>query len=118
MITIQAEDEDVVLYDFSRNRETVRIPVFRFNDTVRFGQITGNAYCKFSILPGFENLQFMNLGTSYFFRFYSQRELIGTFRQFRVENDRGSSILTTSFQYTNPQKAANFLNSLTHPVHR
>jgi tyrosine-protein kinase Etk/Wzc len=114
LIAIQSNGENVVLYDFSRNLIMGKISVFHFSDTVKFGEITGNSYCRFSILPGFENLNRDNLNNIFYFRFFSLRELIGMFRQFKIENERGSSILTTSFRYSNPQKAADFLNRLTH----
>jgi tyrosine-protein kinase Etk/Wzc len=113
LLEVKSEGEDVVLYDFSKNEVNTKIPEFHFADTVKFGEITGNAYCRFSILPGFENLGDENLKKTYYFRFFTQRELVGAFRRFDVETNRGSSIIAVTFRYENPQKAADFLNKLT-----
>jgi capsular exopolysaccharide synthesis family protein len=113
ILIVKAVGEDVLLYDFSSNRIGKRIPEFRFEDTVKFGQITGNSYCRFSLLPGFEYLSDENVHKTYYFRFYSLDEQISIFRNYKTENDRASSILTVSLKYMNVQKAADFLNSLT-----
>lgn len=113
LIVINAEGEDVLLYDFITEKSHTSIKEFHFNDTLTFGQITGNSFCRFTLMPGFEYLSEENLRKTYYFRFCSIRQLTGTFRQFKIENDRGSSILHVSFRYTNPGKAAVFLNKLT-----
>lgn len=113
LLEVQAEGENVVLYDFSQNEVSRIIPDFHFSDTVSFGEITGNSFCRFNILPGFENLNSENLQRIFYFRFFSQRELVSFFRRFNVETNRGSSIIAVSFRHENPQKAADFLNKLT-----
>lgn len=113
LIEVQSEGEDVVMYDFSKNVVYQTIPEFYFADTISFGEITGNNFCRFSILPGFENLGIDNMRKTFYFRFFSQRELISIFRKFNVETTRGSSIISVSFHHGNPQKAADFLNKLT-----
>jgi tyrosine-protein kinase Etk/Wzc len=113
LLAVEAEGEDVVLYDFSKNQVNSIIPEFHFVDTVRFGEISGNSFCRFNILPGFENLSNENPNRTFYFRFFTQRELVATFRRFNVETNRGSSIIGVTYKYENPQKAADFLNKLT-----
>ena len=109
---ISAHEKDIVLYDYSTNSVRKSIPEFWFHDTVTFGQITGNSYCRFSILPNFEYLISRDLNKTYYFQFHSLQELIGSYRNFSITNDRGSSILTISYRSGNPEKAADFLNKL------
>jgi len=113
LIMIQADGEGVTLYDFVKNQTRGSIPVFHFTDTVKFGEITGNSFCRFTLLPGFEYLAGQNLQKTYYFQFCSLQQLVSTFRQFKIENERSSSILQLTFRYSNPEKAAVFLNRLT-----
>jgi tyrosine-protein kinase Etk/Wzc len=112
LVIVNAEGENVVFYDFSSEKIVKRLPKFKFEDTVRFGQITGNSYCRFTFLPGFEFLSGENFHRTYYFRFNSMDQLIGNFRHFKIENDKGSSILTVKFRNDNPRKSADFLNNL------
>jgi tyrosine-protein kinase Etk/Wzc len=112
LLYVSAEEKDVALYDYPSYSVRQVIPEFRFHDTVTFGQITGNSYCRFSILPNFEYIVGMNRNKDYYFQLHSLSELINSFRYFRIENDRGSTILTISLQSRNPKKAADFLNKL------
>jgi capsular polysaccharide biosynthesis protein len=112
LMKIEAEGEEVTLYDFSTNQVLQKIPEFKFIDTVKFGEITGNSYCRFAILPGFTYIKNKELDKKYYYKFHSLGQLIRRFRNFKIENDRGSSILTISFRYRQPSKAADYLNKL------
>ncbi len=112
LIKLEAKGEEVILYDYSTDQVQQIIPEFKFSDTVKFGQITGNSYCRFSILPGYSYILNRELDKSYYYKFHSLDELITTFRNFKIANDRGSSILSVSFCYRHPKKAADFLNKL------
>ncbi|MBN2522433.1 MAG: polysaccharide biosynthesis tyrosine autokinase [Bacteroidales bacterium] len=112
LMKIEAEGEEVILYDFSKERSQQIIPEFKFSDTVKFGQITGNSYCRFTILPGYTFIKNQELDKEYYCKFHSLAQLITIFRNFKIENDRGSSILSVSFRYRNPGKAGDFLNKL------
>ena len=112
LLYVQGEGEEVILHDFATSEDQGVIPEFHFEDTVKFGEIIGNSYCRFSILPGFNYLSDYNLDRNFYFKFCSEQELIKAFRNFKIENDRGSSILNVSFRYSNPAKAKDFLNKL------
>ena len=113
LLEIQAEGENAILYDFVKNKNRGMIDVFHFIDTVKFGQITGNSYCRFTLLPGLEFLTNQNLNKTYYFEFCSLRQLVESYRGFKIDNERGSSILSISYRSPNPEKAAVFLNKLT-----
>jgi tyrosine-protein kinase Etk/Wzc len=113
LLYVSAEKEEVLLYDYSSGEYRQSLPEFHFQDTIKFGEITGNSFCRFTILPDFNYLTQNALVKYYFFRFYSQQELTSSHRNFKIENDRSSSILNISVQDRNPSKAADFLNKLT-----
>ncbi|MBN1599606.1 MAG: polysaccharide biosynthesis tyrosine autokinase [Bacteroidales bacterium] len=113
LIEISADDEEVQIYDYSKNQVIKTIPEFHFIDTVEFGEITGNSYCRFLVLPGFQFVVKPHIENVYYFKFYGLQELVNNFKNFRIDNERGSSILTVSIRYRNPQKASDFINKLT-----
>lgn len=113
LLIISAEDEDVVLYDYGSNSFQRTIPEFHFSDTVKFGEITGNSFCRFALLPDFNWLTSDTYKKNYYFQFHSQQELTSRYRNFKISNDRSSSILNVSIEDGNPIKAADFLNKLT-----
>jgi tyrosine-protein kinase Etk/Wzc len=82
LLFVSAKANEVSLYDFSSNNVRQVIPGFWFHDTVSFGQITGNSYCRFSIIPNFEYLSGQNFKRTYFFRFHSLPELVNSYRFF------------------------------------
>jgi tyrosine-protein kinase Etk/Wzc len=113
LIVIKSEGDNVALYDFATERIVKRINKFRFEDTARFGQVTGNAFCRFTLMPGYEFLSKSNIHKTFYFQFYSINQLIGMYRQFKIDNDRVSSMINVKLRCPNPLKGADFLNSLT-----
>ncbi len=113
LIVVKSEGQNVRLYDFSKESIVKTISTFRYSDTVKFGQITGNSFCRFSFMPSLVFLSKANPHKTYFFRFYSIDELIRTYRNLKIENEKTSSIIKISFRSFNPEKAADFLNSFT-----
>ncbi len=112
LLLIEAEGENVVLHNYSLKSDTKVLPYFVFNDTVTFGDLTGNQYCRFRILPNFLVPYNKLKQKKYSFGFYSYSQLIKKYRAFDIESSKSSSILQLSLKCTNVEKGVAFLNKL------
>ncbi|MFO7658225.1 MAG: polysaccharide biosynthesis tyrosine autokinase [Bacteroidales bacterium] len=113
MISVFADAEDVVLHDYMRKTNTRILNHFEFSDTVIFGEITGNNYCRFRVLPNFNLLKEGIEHQKYSFQFNSLGQLIAKYRNFDIESSKNSSILVMSLKSSNAEKSVAFLNNLT-----
>jgi len=113
LLFITAKGEGIFLYDYQSGEYKQKLPEFHYQDTVKFGDISGNSFCRFTIFPDFNFLTKESIGKTYSFQFHSYQELVAKYRNFKVSNDRSSSILSISIKDNNPYKGADFLNKLT-----
>jgi hypothetical protein len=98
------------------NYQTIQyhlITDFKFNDTVSFGDLCGNQYCRFRILPNFENLRQIGDHKNFSFQFNSLAQLVSIFRIQEIEATKNSSILQMSVRCKNIQQGVDYLNKLT-----
>jgi capsular exopolysaccharide synthesis family protein len=112
LFSIQAKAKEAISHDFRSNSDT-RIFDFTFSDTVSFGELCGNQYCRFRILPNFHKLSQISQNKSYSFQFNSLSMLVGKFRIEDIEATKNSSILRMSVRCSNVRQGADYLNKLT-----
>jgi tyrosine-protein kinase Etk/Wzc len=113
LMSIQATAKEVPGHNFFTNANTRLISSFEFADTVSFGDLIGNQYCRFRILPNFEMMKQVGDHKKYSFQFNSLGQLIGRFRISEIEASKNSSILQISVRCNNVQQGVDYLNKLT-----
>jgi capsular exopolysaccharide synthesis family protein len=112
LIVIKSSGKDVTLYNYITGSKTT-LPYFTFFDTVAFGQIAGNQYCRFMLLPNFSELNKIQHHSKYSFQFHSLGELVNQFRNVEVTVSKNSSILEISLKCSNVRQGVDYLNKLT-----
>ncbi len=110
VFVIHSEGENVQLYDFTDRKFESVLAEFRYVDTLGFGELAGNQYCRFYVYPGSAYMK--GDRTKYSFTFNDHHSLLKKYRGFRVENMRNSTILELTAKNRNPAKAADFLNAV------
>jgi len=113
LMIIQAAGKEVVCHNYLSNTNTRLLPYFKFSDTVAFGDLSGNQFCRFRILPNFGRMQQSGDHHKYSFQFNSLRQLISRFRINEIEATKNSSILQLSLRCSNVQQGTDYLNKLT-----
>lgn len=113
LMVIAGEATEVVLHNFSSAGNKGIIPAFSFSDTVGFGEVCGNQYCRFRVLPNFPAMTVLQEQRRYVFHFNSLAQLVTMFRITEVEEEKNSSILKVSLRCSNVQEGADYLNELT-----
>lgn len=109
---ISNNSEEVGLYSYPDKKIVKQIALFEYVDTLGFGQLAGNKYSRFVVMPGKGYSSEGQAGKRYQFKFNTYQGLIRKYRNFRVENQRNSSILNLSVRHGNAAKATAFLNAL------
>ncbi len=113
LMSIEAMAEDVVTYNYISNADIDALPVFEFSDTVTYGELCGNQFCRFRIIPNYLNMGQIAGHRKYAFRFLSINMLIDQFSNTEIEAAKNSSILQISLKCSNVQKGVDYLNKLT-----
>jgi tyrosine-protein kinase Etk/Wzc len=112
LIYINAEGENVNLYNYKFLRSEGVVGYFNFSDTLKLGDTLKNIHMKFSIsanLPGIIE-DYRDKNYAFFFR--SMPFLLQKYRSITVDIPKSSSIMTVSMKHSDPVKAASYLNSL------
>jgi len=109
LIIIKSSGKNVVLYNYITGANTT-LPYFSFFDTISFGQIIGNQYCRFMLLPNFSELNKIKHHTKYSFQFHSLSELVNQFRNIEVTVSKYSSILEISLKWSIVRQGVDYLN--------
>lgn len=109
---VTASAAEAIGYHYMQQASSVVINGFEFADTLAFGDLTGNQYCRFRIIPNFGMLHLIGSDQRYSFRFNSMSQLISAFRVSEVEATKNSSILSISLRCGNVQKGVDYLNKL------
>ncbi|HEX2394392.1 MAG TPA: Wzz/FepE/Etk N-terminal domain-containing protein, partial [Bacteroidales bacterium] len=112
LLSINASAGEVTGHNFNTGSDT-RIFDFRFSDTISFGDLCGNQYCRFRILPDFARLNNIKEQNNYSFQFNSLSRLLDRFRIEDIEATKNSSILRMSVRCSNIRQGADYLNKLT-----
>jgi tyrosine-protein kinase Etk/Wzc len=113
LMIIRAAGKELSGYNYSTNANTRIIPVFEYADTVSFGDLCGNHFCRFRIIPNFERLGQINEHKKYSFQFNSIGQLKSKFRISDIEATKNSSILKMSLKCSNIGQGVDYLNKLT-----
>ena len=113
LLHVEALAKEAIAHKFPEGINTRLISDFRFSDTVSFGDLCGNQFCRFRILPNFEKFNQIKDHKNYSFRFNSLSQLVGRFRIQEIEATKNSSILVMSVRCNNVQQGADYLNKLT-----
>ena len=113
LLEVSARSDELTLYDYKRKLNTRSLDYFEFADTIGFGELTGNSFCRFALIPNFELLHEGVKHQRYAFEFLGQNQLIAKYRAFDIESSKNSSILELTYKCTNVGKAVAFLNNLT-----
>ena len=109
---IDAEAKEATGHNFSTGLNTSIVSGFKYSDTLKFGDLGGNQYCRFRIMPNFEQLHQIREFRNYSFTISSMPELINRFRVKDIEATKNSSILMLSIRCSNVQQGADYLNKL------
>ncbi|NJK86524.1 MAG: hypothetical protein HC906_11690 [Bacteroidales bacterium] len=56
LLYISAKGENVIVHNFSKNLNTQYLDYFEYSDTVTFSELVGNQYCRFRLMPNFNQL--------------------------------------------------------------
>jgi capsular exopolysaccharide synthesis family protein len=112
LLIINALENQVVSHNFRTNSNTGIIDNFHFSDTVAFGELCGNQYCRFRIIPNFQMLHLIKEHRSYSFRINSLSQLVNQYRISDIEAEKNSSILSLSIRCGNIQAGTDYLNEL------
>lgn len=113
LIAIEALAEDILTHNYISNTNIDVLPVFEFNDTVTYGELCGNQFCRFRIIPNYINMRQIADHRKYSFRFLSINMLIDQFSNTEIEAAKNSSILQISLKCSNVEKGVDYLNKLT-----
>ncbi len=113
LMEVKSEARNALLYDYSNSLNPTVLPYFQFWDTLSFGQMAGNQYCRFLIMPNFNQLSRIREHKKYSFRFNSQGQLVTHFRNSTdVASSKSSSILELSVKCSNVGQGVDYLNKL------
>ncbi len=112
LMIIKSTARDVELYNYITGTKT-SLPYFTYCDTVAFGQITGNQYCRFILFPNFNEMNKIRHHTKYSFQFRSSADLVNQFRNIDVSVSKNSSIIEISLKCPNVRQGVDYLNKLT-----
>ncbi|MBN2763426.1 MAG: hypothetical protein JXR41_10070, partial [Bacteroidales bacterium] len=113
LMIVESEAENVTLYDYVNPRNSSYLQYFQFYDTLSFGQFAGNRYCRFMILPNFNELYRIGEHKNYSFQFNSVGQLVKQFRNVDITSSKSSSILEISLKCSNVEQGVDYLNRLT-----
>ena len=113
ILLIKAEGNEIVIHNFHLKANTKVLPYFTFEDTVAFGDLTGNQFCRFRLIPNFSVFNNRIKYKEYLFSFNSPLQLINKYRGFDIQSAKSSSILELSLKCSNIEKGVTFLNKLT-----
>jgi tyrosine-protein kinase Etk/Wzc len=112
LMIVNASATDIHGYNYSLDAETRIIPAFEFSDTLSFGELAGNQYCRFRIIPNFEKLGMIRQHRKYSFHFNNMGLLISQFRIKEIEATKNSSILQMAVKCSNVSQGVDYLNKL------
>ena len=113
LMIVRAAGKAITSYNYSTNTSTRLIAAFEYADTVSFGEVCGNQFCRFRIIPNFERMGQIKEHRKYSFEFNSLRQLISRFRVSEIEATKSSSILQVSVKCSNVSQGVDYLNKLT-----
>jgi tyrosine-protein kinase Etk/Wzc len=112
LMVVKSEAENVMLYDYTNRTNNSSLQYFQFCDTLSFGQIAGNQYCRFLVLPNFNQMSRISEHKKYSFQFNSIGQLVNQFRNTDITSSKSSSILEISIKCSNVEQGVDYLNKL------
>jgi len=112
---IEAEDEEVSLYDYSLKQPVPGIKgTIAMGGIYAYGQEIQSKDFKFRIVPDAHFTDPDVFGKSYYFIFCDYETLVNQFRSFTIEPiKKEASIVEIKLKGPNPSRQSDFLNSLT-----
>lgn len=111
-LIIEAEGEEVDLYNFSTLKYQGTIPFVSVHDTVFIGESISEIYMNFEILYGLFDKSMMDDSKEFSFVIKSLNSLADKYSNVTIDIPKGSSIINISIEHTNPLKAQVYLNKL------
>ncbi len=111
-LIISAEGEEVPIYHYNESKIITIIDEINVYDTIKINEHFKNEYGNFVINKNSSfNYEFV-ANKEFSFIFYTQENLINTYRGIEIDYNKESSVLTLAIKGSNIQKTVDYANTL------